>query len=479
MKKECACVCVCVCVCVQTRVNIHLRIHHTSTAHIQAQALKHTSGNIFSSNFYLTFTSTFSSFAGFTETAIDDLDSPSSELSAEILIIEQTVLPVNDLPIIDLNGAPSPGLNYATTFTEDSGAAVLLSESLAILDPDHPNMVNASVCGVLPDAGEGIILMSSHASITIVPNVVGQDGRTCFHVLGTAPRMVYEEVLGLARYINPVDEPSGSYRTITFHVHDGEHSGYSATNVTINFVNDKPDLYVNSQMGTETNLSFTENNSPIYILPNAVVSDSDSLVFNGFNITMTGVRDGLLEALIVTHPAAVGTLPTNSGSETVLRHTFATPVNQSTLEAVLRSITYINAEPEPLVGVRMIRTSIADDMDAASEMVLTRVTVNAVNDNAPMFSQAQYMACVPEGVRGHCVDVNIVATDADSTNQPETTVTYGLLCRNQSVSLGSGSASGGHVEFDRTPGRQCTSSHWRRCGHQRDLRHLFAGPKHS
>ena len=99
-------------------------------------------------------------------------------------------------------------------------------------------------------------------------------------------------------------------------------------------------------------------------------------------------------------------------------------------EDLLRSVQFINTEPEPMPGPRnilfQIFTSGTNGEFALSNVAESTITVLALNDQPPVFSQAVYFGSVLENqISGTSVGVTVDATDPDVHSQ--TTISYSIV----------------------------------------------------
>ena len=239
-------------------------------------------------------------------------------------------------------------------------------------------------------------------------------------------------------YINPADEPTGDYRRLWFRAHDGFfESAPVVSTIRIIHVNDPPRL--SQAEGTDRTTVFYENDAPVLIYGLADVVDPDSTRFPNITVTIIGVQDAATELITAT-----GSFTVIGGmvSPQVYRFTYMyTPsLTLSDLRARLNNLQYSNTKDEPTPGLRYVTVSVQDDQGAESGVIYSNITVANINDNAPLFDRMNYRVCVPEGVRGYCLPVNISASDGDDQPAlPPTNIMYSMTCANTTVSLGSAS----------------------------------------
>ena len=145
-------------------------------------------------------------------------------------------------PVLDLNGPATPGLDYATTFTEDEGPMAIVAESLS-LTADGPKIFSATISlknfpnksqerlSVTADLS-GTNIKSAYSSSTGILKLTGQDSV-----------QNYETVLSTVSYVNGSQAPDTADRTVEFVVNDGSINSDPVTStVAILAVNDAPIL---------------------------------------------------------------------------------------------------------------------------------------------------------------------------------------------------------------------------------------------
>ena len=80
----------------------------------------------------------------------------------------------------------------------------------------------------------------------------------------------------------------------------------------------------------------------------------------------------------------------------------------------IRSLRYVNWKDEPTPGLRTVRIYVVDEEGAQSNTALTNITIQPVNDHAPVFSRPEYVGFVFEhSFIGTPVNITVIATDGD------------------------------------------------------------------
>jgi hypothetical protein len=138
-----------------------------------------------------------------------------------------TVTPVNDPPLIDLNGA-APGTGYAANFTANWGPAQIVSHDLGVVDVDHTTLAGAVVKIVNPVNGNAEQLTADTSAVPNISKHFDPDTHE-LRLEGTASVASYQQVLRSIAYNNTLSTPTLSDRQITFVLNDGATDGNIAT----------------------------------------------------------------------------------------------------------------------------------------------------------------------------------------------------------------------------------------------------------
>lgn len=132
------------------------------------------------------------------------------------------VVPVNDPPVVDLNGPTIEGLDVATTFTEGVGAVSIVAPTVCITDVDDVQLESATVTitNLLDGTAEALLVETGDTPIS----AAYQPAQGELRLTGTASWAVYEEVLRSLRYDNASRDPVPQERHITVVVYDDDMS---------------------------------------------------------------------------------------------------------------------------------------------------------------------------------------------------------------------------------------------------------------
>ena len=176
------------------------------------------------------------------QTGIDvSINGGVTAFSAQSETVAIEVLPVNDLPLIDLNGGEE-GVDFSPQFFE-GGAAVAVADSDATLsDADHPSL--QSLTATLTDRPDGsaewLAATTTGTSIT----AAAYDPATGRLVLtGPDTTAAFQQVLRSITYQNISTNPNSAARVVEVVAHDGVDPGNTArSTVRVNAANTAPVL---------------------------------------------------------------------------------------------------------------------------------------------------------------------------------------------------------------------------------------------
>ena len=300
------------------------------------------------------------------------------------------VVPVNDHPIVDLNGR-SQGINYTTTFTEGA-IGVAVADSLAqVLDIERNllSSMNLTLTNVL-DSNETL-------ELTLPEFITGIDVSrkpTGMIISGLEPAQTYMAILRNITYINPSQFPSTTRRIIAVQVTDnaGGISRPAYTAVDVIEVDDEAALYLDGSTMSFTS-RYTEDRGPVDITGSTQYMDVDDAYVTGVEITLSNIRDSGNEAIYSTSTNLGKGLTKSNGI--VYNRTFPTPgISISDVENFLNTLQYNNLRDEPTSGIRNVMVNVFNRRGRASAS--GQIIVITVNDRQPSFNQSVIKVSIPE-----------------------------------------------------------------------------------
>ncbi|WP_447932205.1 Ig-like domain-containing protein [Sphingopyxis fribergensis] len=202
--------------------------------------------------------------------------------------ISFTVAPVNDPPVLDLDGATA-GNNYSTSYVEDGAPVAIAAATASVTDIDSATMQSAafviangsagdvlSVAGALP---AGITASYNPATYTLT-------------LTGVASSANYATAIGQIRYATTSDTPVTTARTINGTVTDasGLASAIATTTVNVAAANDP---IVNTSR-------------------NYVVAEDGALTLSGLSVSDPDAGNGAI-SVTLSVPAGTGTISASTG----------------------------------------------------------------------------------------------------------------------------------------------------------------------
>jgi hypothetical protein len=238
-----------------------------------------------------------------------------------------TVLPVNDLPQIDLNGN-GPGTEYAAVYNTNGGPVVIASNSLTVSDLDN-EMVQSATIAINNPLDNTAEVLSANTTGTTITAVFNPDTGV-LTLNGSATIIHYQKVLRTVKYQNTAPEPNTTLRQVSFTVFDGE----SASNTAI------------------ATVQILDPSIAIGVLPAVQKIVKNTTAF--FTVAITNTGNVTLEDLEVTAPNAAKC---------------ANNLNVSTLSAG-QSTNYVCTKPKVSTGFdNMVTvTAVADGLSANNEV---------------------------------------------------------------------------------------------------------------
>lgn len=164
-------------------------------------------------------------------------------------IFDFIINPVNDPPVVDLNG-PDPGQDHMATFTEDGGSINITTGTATITDDDDTNLT--SLTATLTNRPDGLAeaLAVNTGVTTITVNYEGSTG--VLTLSGLDSLLNYQTVLRTLTYTNTSQNPNTAVRLVEIVANDGDGDGLPATSsIAIVPLNDPPILDINAGLSIE------------------------------------------------------------------------------------------------------------------------------------------------------------------------------------------------------------------------------------
>ena len=127
-----------------------------------------------------------------------------------------TVGPVNDAPVVDLNGAAG-GIDFAASFTEGGGPVAIAAGTATVSDVDSGTLDSLTV-SITNVQDVGLESLTAVASGSVV---VAGNGTAALTLSGGASLAEYQTVLQSITYDNTSLTPTAGVRTIEVRGDDG------------------------------------------------------------------------------------------------------------------------------------------------------------------------------------------------------------------------------------------------------------------
>ncbi|MGF1590592.1 MAG: DUF4347 domain-containing protein [Pleurocapsa sp.] len=237
------------------------------------------------------------------------------------------ITPVNDPPVLDLDGDDSSGAagaNYQTTFTEGGGSVSIGDTDVSITDPDNTNIESATITLTNFQADDLLAAGSLPAGIT----ASAYDPATGILTLsGSATLADYQAAIEAISFENTSNNPDTSDRTVSVVVNDGTSNSNTATSTIqvfnrIDGTSGSDDLTSESTSGNDlivgyegqdtltggagsNRFLYTQTSDGIDIITDFDATGADKLVFSdiingeldGITFSANAFDDGYIEAV--------------------------------------------------------------------------------------------------------------------------------------------------------------------------------------
>ncbi|WP_210240532.1 Ig-like domain-containing protein [Mesorhizobium sp. B3-1-3] len=349
------------------------------------------------------------------------------------------VTAVNDVPIIDLNGA-GIGNDATASFTEQT--PLVISPSATVADVDSANLTSLTATLTARPDGNAVESLSLNASATAAASgltVLYTATTGVLSITGSASPATYQTILDGIVYNNTSDTPTTAARTVNVVASDGTDSSvlHSVT-ISVTPVNDAPVIDLNGAgAGKDATASFTEQ-TPLVISPSATVADVDSANLTSLTATLTARPDGNgVESLSLNASA------TAAASGLTVLYTATTGVlsitgsaSPATYQTILDGIVYNNTSDTPTTAARTVNVVASDGTDSSVLHSVT-ISVTPVND-APIAQNDSYILDTSGGNTLIIATPGVLTNDSDDnsiTAVKDTNPTHGNVTLNANGSF--------------------------------------------
>ncbi|MFN6440948.1 MAG: DUF4347 domain-containing protein [Nostoc sp. DedSLP01] len=227
-------------------------------------------------------------------------------------------------------------------------------------------------------------------------------------------------------YTNISESPSTTPRSLSFVLTDGD-GGTSATvfkTINVTAINDSPILSLPG-----SNLTYTENAPAIFIDPNAIVADVDSLDFDLGKLTVRFNNGGNADDRLIIQSSTtnkvtvngtsilydgsfIGTFSGGIGTQDLVIN-FTSKATLAVVQALVGSISYANISDNPVTTPCSVSFVVTDGDGGTSATVFKTINLTAVNDS-PIISLPGTNPTYTENTPAIFIDPNATVVDPDS-----------------------------------------------------------------
>lgn len=359
---------------------------------------------------------------------VNDGQLPSNTL---INTIQMTLL--NQFaPVVDLNGPFVSGIDYKTQFTERGPPVLLTSPNMTIFDEDTSNAVQqltaVMVWIVNPlNAMESIGFPPKY----FLPPEISMQQISSYNIslVGQAPLNTYMTILRQLQYFNPTDEPNATTRQVNFRAEEFHLSSTtSTTTITFNTFNDFPPRIVANPPADNYMTEYREGESGVpLVAPTIIIEDRDGTEDPVVQLQVSIIFPGQFDSIFFRGSNYSSSITITQLSPTRLRITGNVP--RTSYEDILRGLRYRYTNDELTQSDLMNRKFVAMEIydDTMSSVSFTQITLIAVNDQQPVFSQILYTAFVSENATIGYTVIQLQASDGDrfTNSQMQFSITAG------------------------------------------------------
>lgn len=303
------------------------------------------------------------------------------------------VTPVDDAPVIDLNGK-TPGIGYSADYLVRGAAVKIADENMSITDVDQtgvPNTLTSATVEITAGALDnsfGTIyetLTATFSGGSMGPLTITGNGTPLLTITGAGTLADYEEAIKSVTYKNANPSAFQGEREITVKVFEGANKPVGSSVTIIDNVW-APAIDTNgAQEGTVYHATYTEGASSVRIASGDSTITNENSHLKLLEVAVSNVKNAGQETLsiqpsTVTSLQTMGMTITGNGTDKITLSGNLTP---SQYQLALRSITYANASGSPDETERVITIVATDNQDQKGETGYSHISVVSV-PNAPV-----------------------------------------------------------------------------------------------
>ena len=290
------------------------------------------------------------------------------------------ILHINDEPVIDLAPSDPSTINTVVMYAEGDMDIFLLNTDISITDSDNVNLQSAFIwLTPTPDGILEYINITNDGSGTFVIT----RNATLISITGNATNVSYSNLLQNLVYTNLNEEnPDNSTRMVSITVYDTDQQPSVTAHIFIDFeaINDAPVVILNNDnnnpFGYDT--VFVEETGCVSMVGTASnIIDVDSNNLMSMAVSFREGRIDIDEFLNATFTNGLSKVSDNDGGIILTGIRSVSQYND-----VLRSLEYCNFGDEPNNDtIRNVTISVTDEEGGVSDVVISEVMVERINDN--------------------------------------------------------------------------------------------------
>ena len=358
-----------------------------------------------------------------TVTLTDSGDTANGGSNTYLQTFIVTVTPVNDPPIVDLNGVAA-GTGVTSTFTEGGGAVLIVTPDLTTSDVDDVALSSAEATFSTGAPQDGALesLSVNTAGSAITASYNSATGSLLLSAGTPQPIADFQTVLRTLSYNNLNGAPNITDRQVLVTLNDGATDGPAATaTIHVNDVPFLPGVDLNGPVaGIDNPTTFTEGGSAVTLGTSLLdVTDPDSTTITQAVATISNIQDVGSEFLAVD-VGATGLV----ASYTAPTMTITGTASNSTYTAVMRTLTYTDSSQTSTAGVRTVQVTVKDGTNNTSAPATSSITVVPVND-PPTLATNGFTISLGQTYTLSTVELN--ASDIETSDPAQLTFVVDLI----------------------------------------------------
>lgn len=300
-----------------------------------------------------------------------------------LAITTVTVVPTNDVPVLDLDSLSSATRNTNVEFQEEEGVVRLLSgTSQTITDPDSSRVSQAIIkFTIRPDGSSETLQLNSGDPNTLTMNFDSTSGTLTLN--GTYNFDTWLEILRQVEYVNTYGNPDKNIiRQVSMQVVDdgGGVSDPAYVNISVVPFNNPPQIFLGGPGIKNFNTIFLED-GPCVSIANSSMEifdiDSETIVFARATLQSSNVNEQYETIEVTTSGAPSG----NYINRSPFVFISLDDASLDNYEVALPNIMYCNTEDEPDDGIREIEVGVRDtESGSLSAFSFTFIEIIHIND---------------------------------------------------------------------------------------------------